>query len=361
MNNVTVNSVVTLHDTGLGNPAAGYLQFNTNQTLGGSGTVSFAGSNSGNALYLPNNGTTLTIAPGFTVSGTTGIIGDNANATVVNEGTINASDGGKITVQAGIVIDQDNIDVANGSTLDVEGDLTVDGQGTLSTGASSVFDINGNLLGNTTDDAGFNPLGSVVFDSATGTSNPPQLPRSNVPRPGETSPPGSATISLTGTLNLTPGHRMSSSSTTQPIPLRDRPEEALYVEDLVVPAGATLNLAGLHLYAQTEQIAGTLISGGAVVTGEVYDDADKSGTLTPGELGLAGWTIELTDSVTDAVYTTLTDANGMYTLFERSPPAPHGTLLRSRAVGIRRDTAGFAGDLQSDAFARPDGRQRELR
>ena len=90
--------------------------------------------------------------------------------------------------------------------------------------------------------------------------------------------------------------------------------EAVYVNTLIVPAGATLNLDGLHLYAQTEQINGTMISGGAVVSGEVYDDANDSGTLTSGDSGLAGWTVELTDTATNSVYTTTTNANGLYSL-----------------------------------------------
>ena len=37
--------------------------------------------------------------------------------------------------------------------------------------------------------------------------------------------------------------------------------EAVYVESLVVPAGATLDLAGLNLYVLTSQIDGTVVNG----------------------------------------------------------------------------------------------------
>ena len=65
--------------------------------------------------------------------------------------------------------------------------------------------------------------------------------------------------------------------------------EALYVNTLIVPSGATLNLDGLHLYARTEQVNGTIVQGGAVISGQVYDDANGSGDrLGRWRRGLAG-------------------------------------------------------------------------
>ena len=48
--------------------------------------------------------------------------------------------------------------------------------------------------------------------------------------------------------------------------------QALYVNDLIVPAGATSNLDGSNLYVDTEQVSGAIISGGADVSGEVFND-----------------------------------------------------------------------------------------
>ena len=141
--------------------------------------------------------------------------------------------------------------------------------------------------------------------------------------------------------------------------------EALYVNDLIVPAGTTLNLDGLHLYIHTEQIDGTIV-GGAVVTGEVYDDVSGSGTLTSGDSGLAGWTVELTNTSTNATYTTTTDSNGDYSFtgvaagtytlsevvqsgFAQTQPASPGTYtltIASGQVGHRR------------GFRRPPDRRR---
>ena len=53
-------------------------------------------------------------------------------------------------------------------------------------------------------------------------------------------------------------------------------------------------------------------SGGAVITGEVYYDVNDNGTLEIGDPGLAGWTVDLSNTATNATYTTTTNANGDY-------------------------------------------------
>src|SRR5207248_28900 len=90
--------------------AYGGIAFAGSQTLGGNGTVTFGTALSTlvfngtnfvpaflpNALFLVNNGTTLTIGPGVTVNGRYGTIGlypglpwlGASNGTVVNQGTI---------------------------------------------------------------------------------------------------------------------------------------------------------------------------------------------------------------------------------------------------------------------------------
>ena len=66
-----------------------------------------------------------------------------------------------------------------------------------------------------------------------------------------------------------------SQNTTSGVP------EALYVNSLVVPAGATLDLYGYHLYARTAQIDGTILNG---VVQQVPDSGPLAlNTPTPGD------------------------------------------------------------------------------
>ena len=43
------------------------------------------------------------------------------------------------------------------ASLNIQGGLTINGQGGLSVSSKSTLDVSGNLLGNTTNAAGFNP------------------------------------------------------------------------------------------------------------------------------------------------------------------------------------------------------------
>ena len=57
----------------------------------------------------------------------------------------------------------------------------------------------------------------------------------------------------------------------------------------------------------------------ATVTGEVFDDAHDDGTLDAGDAGLAGWTVQLLNSVNKVVSTTTTDSNGNYSFNDVGP------------------------------------------
>ncbi len=218
--------------------------------------------------------------------------------------------GGSNTVETGTLLDEGDLNVENTTTVNVQGGLTINGQGSLAIGTSGTLDVSGNLLGNTTNAAGFNDLGTVVFDG-DGTASSPQLVEVMSQDLGNVTAGFNDNFAY-GILDLTANTYAELVDNASNSP-GDLPE-ALYVNDLIVPSGATLNLDGLHLYAETEQIDGTLISGGAVVSGEVYDDANDSGTLSSGDPGLAGWTIELTNTATSARYTTTTGTNGLYSV-----------------------------------------------
>ena len=52
----------------------------------------------------------------------------------------------------------------------------------------------------------------------------------------------------------------------------------------------------------------------ATASGELFDDANKDGTLDDGESGLAGWTVNLLNTSGNVVTSATTDANGNYVL-----------------------------------------------
>ncbi len=69
-----------------------------------------------------------------------------------------------------------------------------------------------------------------------------------------------------------------------------------------------------------------------MITGEVYDDQSDSGTLTSSDSGLAGWTITLTNTSTDATYTTTSDSLGDYAF--AGVPAGSYTLSETLQSGF---------------------------
>ena len=123
---------------------------------------------------------------------------------------------------------------------------------------TATFDISGNLLGDTTNADGFNPAGTVVFDLATGTTNPPQQLEVMSQDLGNVAA-GFINNFAYGTLELTTNGYVELVDDAVNSP-GDTPK-AFYVNTLIVPAGATLNLNGLHVYANSMQIKGTITGG----------------------------------------------------------------------------------------------------
>ncbi len=228
--------------------------------------------------------------------------------------------GGPVAVALGSLVNGNLQTYANGSdyplggttieanaTVQVSGNFEIDGSGALSVEPGSTFAVSGNLLGGTTNAAGFNPLGTVTFDGNGTSSSPQQLEvmsqdLGDIPA-GFQQNFAYDTLELSGNTYL----ELVDNSVNSP----GNAPEALYVNHLIVPAGTTLNLNGLNLYIHTANVQGTIL-GGAIITGEVYSDSNSSGTLTAGDSGLAGWTVTLTNTSTNATYTTVTDSNGDY-------------------------------------------------
>jgi hypothetical protein len=254
---------------------------------------------------LVNGGTTLTIGAGVTVRGQTGQIGyapgpygGPANVSVVNQGVISCDvSGGTIAVNgssfvnSGVVSaaagnialpttgfqDTGTLEAANGGVLNVPqlpstvGNVTVfpggtinfassiyfNGINSLNSQAGSTIQVPGSILGNTRNLGQFSALGTTIFNGS-GTASSPQLLEVMGADLG-TSQLGFihnfdyGTITLANHTYVQLVNQYQNSSSTAP--------EALYVNSLIVPAGTTLDLNGLHVYARATQIGGAILHG----------------------------------------------------------------------------------------------------
>jgi RHS repeat-associated protein len=186
--------------------------------------------------------------------------------------------GGTINVELGTFTDQGTLQVASGEVLST-GSLTVNGSGLLAVSPASTLKVSGNLLGNTQNAAGFNPQGTVEFDSGTGTSGPPQELEAMSADLGLVQA-GFVNNFAYGTISLTTGTSVElvdlshNTSTSSP--------EAVYADELIVPSGATLNLNNLDFYVQKTQITGIIVGGTLVLGGPPTFIADTPPTATTG-------------------------------------------------------------------------------
>ncbi len=313
---VTVQDGLTLNGTlMLGNTnSIGYLTFSGTGTLGGTGNVVFGSTTYSysyytnyNGLFVTPSGTTLTIGPNVTVTGAVGYIGyayvgngsyqGNSGGNVDNQGTIQANvSGGTIVVNSANNQNTGNLEVFNGATLSVQGAMssagtllaagggTLDIDGTLTntglinadsgtiaiaggvsmnasaqlnTAVGSSLSLTGNLLGNTTNAAGFTPSGTTLLDGS-GSANSPQLLEVMSEDLGDVAA-GFTNNFAYGNLILGSGNYVELVDNAHNSP--GIGPEALYVNSLLVPSGTTFNLNGFDVYARFSEINGNLVGG----------------------------------------------------------------------------------------------------
>ena len=189
--------------------------------------------------------------------------------------------GGTSTVQAETLFDLGTLSVQAGATLNIEGGLSVNGSGIVTSALGSTIEISGNLLGTTQNADDFNPQGTVELDSGTGTSNPPQELEAmsddlGAVQAGFSNNFAYGTISLTSDTSVELVDLSHNTNSTSP--------EAVYTNELIVPSGATLNLNNLHLYVRGDQVGGTIVGGTVTVVpsgGSIALNSPTPGTLTP--------------------------------------------------------------------------------
>jgi Bacterial pre-peptidase C-terminal domain len=295
-------------------PTYGQLNFQGAQTLDGTGTIIFLGDYGYDAINTASsNGDsgTLTIGSGITIEGQDGTIG-NSSLPLINQGTIAANvSGGGISISGTNCSNSGTIEAANGGTLSCSGGaltntgvIAADGTSTVSLNNSSVtinspgilmvqpsatMNIAGSLFGNTTDVDLYEPQGTVDLDGS-GTSSVPQFLEVMSQDLGNVAAGFNNNFAY-GTLAMGSNDYVRlvdnahNSAGTAP--------EALYVNSLIVPSGATLDLNGLHLYVRSAQVDGT-ITGGSLMRlsagGPLQFATPTSGTLqSVGELD--DWTL----------------------------------------------------------------------
>ena len=231
-------------------------------------------------------GVTLTVASGtaFEALGIFSLLGDG---TVSNAGTILKSTAFTSTI-APLVMNTGTIKVLSG-TMTLSGGVTNNRNGLLVGPINTTLAIGKNFAGNTQNLGSFAPLTTVLFNG-TGTASAPQLVEV---LSGDKGNAGTGFDHNFAFYSLSLGNntfvKLIDNSNNTP----GSGAEAVYVSNLVTASGTTLDLNGLHLYARSARLNGTVIGG----TVSILPDGGPLGfdTVTPGKISAAGeiddWTI----------------------------------------------------------------------
>ena len=244
--------------------------FQGTQTLGGTGQIIFGGGTyPGNIIYAQGGDTvataaTLTIGPNITVQGTDGgtITGQFPQDSIINQGTIDADAAGQtIAVNSNGTFTNQGTLSATGGTLVVDSSVAVNGSGLLASTAGNTISVIGNLLGNTQDASLYTPQGTLLLNGSGTAANPQLLEVMGrdvwVDASGYTNNFDYGTLALAADTYVRLVDQSQNTNSGAP--------EALYVNSLIVPAGATLDLNGLHLYTGAAQIGGSILNGTIVL------------------------------------------------------------------------------------------------
>lgn len=282
---LTINSGLTLNGNLTINGSV--IEAIGTQTFEGNGTIQLV-SPSGQTPQLAIEGTaTLTLATGITVDSGTGSIGNqnqtSGTNTLINEGTVNTDVAGQtLTIKTSSFTNTGVLKATNGGNLTISHAISLDGNGLFTTSTSSVVQIGGNILGNTTA-IGISNLQSTTILNGAGTSASPQFLEVMAQDLGNVLAGFSNNfvyqeLELAGSdyVELVDQSQNSSSNVS----------DAIYAQSVVVPTGTALNLNGLHLYARDIQISGSVING--TIQQLPNAGAIALATPTPGHISTAG-------------------------------------------------------------------------
>ena len=205
-----------------------------------------------------------------------------ATLTLASDETYTTTPGANTTVYAGTLEERGVLAIPDNTSINVRGSLAVDGLGILALTPAAILYLSGNLSGDTTDGDKYAPLGTVQFDRGAGVGSPQTLEAMSADlgasQLGFRKNFAYGTISLTGNTYLQLVDQARNSTGTG--------AEAVYADELVVPAGATVDLNGLHLYVRGMQVGGTILNG--TVTQVPGGGPIQQGVPTAGDLAQAG-------------------------------------------------------------------------
>ena len=258
-NTLTNAGFMTLTNTGAG-------LYGNNYFTGGS-TLDLAGSLINNGTIVQQGAFGFDFCDNITLDNTTtgtyefagdgSIVRSNLSPSFVNAGTIEKTAGTGTTTIAVAFANTGNISVLSGTLVVPNGSLDLTGSSYIASAPGATIAVSGNLLGNTQDVDLFNPQGTVLLNGSGTSSSPQQLEVMSQDL-------GNVAAGFTnnfdyGTLQVGSGDyvRLVDQSKNS----SGSGAEALYVGTLIVPAGATLDLNGLDVYARIVGAAGIILNG----------------------------------------------------------------------------------------------------
>jgi RHS repeat-associated protein len=173
-----------------------------------------------------------------------------------NQGILSAVGGGTVLVSSSLT-STGIVRAEGGGKTVFNGSLSIDNSGSLSTDPSGTVSIKGDLLGNTTNVAEYHNEGTVQLDGWADATAPHLFEVMAGDLGGELS--GSDHVFTYVSLALGSGNFVRLTDLADNTP--GEGAEALYVHHLVVPWGATLDLAGYRVYASATEIQGQILNG----------------------------------------------------------------------------------------------------
>jgi YD repeat-containing protein len=203
------------------------------------------------------------------------------HGTFTNLGVVRKSSGTGTTSLANTEFDNSSgsIEVQQGELSFPGASLQLDGSATVRSLPSACLDFSGNLLGSTTNADQFSPLGTVLLDGPSTAGAPQQLEVMSqdlgAVAAGFQNNFAYGTLALGLTTYVQLVDKVQNSGTAG--------AEALYVETLEVPAGASLDLNGFHVYTRETQIDGTILNGvvnQVPTAGPILFDTPTAGQLS---------------------------------------------------------------------------------